>query len=67
MRDEPAKLDGSLVGEYVYLRWEMFGWQLGNITSVITKSTPQLFKKFNYRTTWAVDGSKGPSKLAIET
>ena len=64
--DEPAKLDSSLVGEYVYLRWEMYGWQLGKIAGVITKSTPQLFKKFNYRIAWA-DGSKGPSKLAVES
>eukprot|EP00966_Prymnesium_polylepis_P278751 6439727-Prymnesium_polylepis.1 len=28
--EEPAKLDGSLVGEFVYLRWERYGWQLGN-------------------------------------
>ena len=24
-------------------------------------------KKFNYRITWAVDGGKGPSKLAAES
>ena len=26
--DEPAELDARLVGEYVYLRWERYGWQL---------------------------------------
>eukprot|EP00966_Prymnesium_polylepis_P142029 3279967-Prymnesium_polylepis.1 len=60
--DEPAELDGSLVGKHIYLRWEVYGWQLGKITSQITKSTPKLFKNFNYRVTWA-DGSKGPTKL----
>ena len=65
--DEPAKLDGSLIGEYIYFRWEGYGWQLGKITAEITNSTPRLLKKFNYRITWALDKSKGPSKLATET
>ena len=64
--DEPAELDARLVGEYVYLRWERYGWQLGKITGEITRSTPRLFLKFNYRITWA-DNSKGPSKLGVET
>ena len=63
--DEPEKLDGSLVNKHVYLRWERYGWQLGKITSQITNATPQLFKKFNYRITWA-DKTKGPSKLGVE-
>ena len=66
MADEPEKLDGSLVGENIYLRWERYGWQLGKITAEGTKATPQLFKKFNFRVTWA-DGSKGPTKLAVES
>ena len=64
--EEPAKLDESLVGKHVYLRWEKYGWQLGKITGVITRSTPQLFKKFNFRITWA-DNTKGPSKLEAES
>ena len=64
--DEPAKLDEHLVGEYVYLRWEQYGWQLGKITGLITNSTPRLFAKFNYRISWA-DNSKGPSKLGVES
>ena len=63
--DEPAELDARLVGEYVYLRWERYGWQLGKITGEITRSTPRLFLKFNYRITWA-DNNKGPSKLVHE-
>ena len=63
---QPTKLDSSLVGEFVYLRWEHYGWQLGKITDQITNSTPRLFKKFNYRITWS-DNSKGPSKLAAES
>ena len=26
---EPEKLDAKLVGSHVYMRWEKFGWQLG--------------------------------------
>ena len=59
--DEPARLDQSLIGERVYLRWEKYGWQLGKITDVITEKTPQLFKKYNFRVMWA-DGTKGPTK-----
>jgi hypothetical protein len=64
--DEPEKLDKGLVGNYVYLRWERYGWQMGKITAEITNATPRLFTKFNFRITWA-DGSKGPSKLAAES
>lgn len=63
--NEPEKLDGSLVGEYIYLRWERYRWQLGKITDQITSSTPCLFAKFNFRVSWA-DGTKGPSKLDSE-
>ena len=44
---------------------ETYGWQLGQITAVITSSTPRLYKKFNYRMVWA-DGTKGPAKLGVE-
>ena len=52
MADEPEKLDGSLVGENIYLRWERYGWQFGKITAEGTKATPQLSKKSNFRVTW---------------
>ena len=64
--DEPEKLDGGLVGDYVFMRWEQYGWQLGKITAQITNATPRLVKNFNYRITWA-DGSKGPSKLDAQS
>eukprot|EP00966_Prymnesium_polylepis_P336783 7391746-Prymnesium_polylepis.1 len=63
---EPARLDSSLVGEIVFMRWETYGWQVGKITDIITQRTPQLFKKFNFRVVWA-DKSKGPCKLAVES
>lgn len=47
------------------MRWPRYGWQLGKITGVVTKSTQQLFKKFNFRVVWS-DNSKGPAKLAVE-
>jgi hypothetical protein len=62
---EPDKLDASLVGQYVYMRWEKYGWQLGKISDVITNKTPKLFKKFNFRLVWS-DGHKGPAALAAE-
>ena len=62
---EPAVLDGSLVDCAVYMRWELYGWQMGKITGLVTNATPRLVKKFNYRIVWA-DGSKGPAKLQID-
>ena len=47
--NEPEKLDGSLIGDYLYLRWERYGWQIGKITAEITNATPRLFKSFHYR------------------
>ena len=49
--DEPSKLDDTLVGSSVYMRWEKYGWQLGRITDIVTDATPRVFKKFNYRIT----------------
>lgn len=63
---EPRALDKELVGQYVYMRWEAYGWQLGRITHVITKDTPRLFAKFNFRVAWS-DGSKGPAKLDVHS
>jgi len=62
--DEPSKLDDTLVGSSVYMRWEKYGWQLGRITDIVIDATLCVFKKFNYRITWA-DGSKGPAKLSV--
>ena len=67
--EEPSKLDDTLVGSSVYMRWEKYGWQLSRITNMFTNSSPtprpRVFKKFNYRIIWA-DGSKGPAKLCVE-
>ena len=56
---EPAKLDVSLKGQMVYMRWATYGWQLGKIYDVIDRSTPRLLKKFNFRVMW-MDNTKGP-------
>ena len=36
-----------------YMRWELYGWQMGKITGLVTNATPRLVKKFNYRIVWA--------------
>ena len=51
----------------VYLRWESpIGWVLGTIKAEITKATPKLFKKFNYRVEWIADKAKGPANLPLD-
>ena len=62
---EPAKLDETLIGESVYMRWEKYGWQFGKIVGVITEATPRLFKKYNFSLVWA-DKSKGPASLTVQ-
>ena len=55
------------VGKLVYLRWESpIGWVLGTIKAEITKATPKLFKKFNYRVEWIADKAKGPANLPLD-
>ena len=44
--DEPEKLDGSLIGDYVYLRWERYGWQIVKITAEIYKCHSSPLQKF---------------------
>ena len=51
--DEPAELNASLVDSHVYMRWEKHGWQLEKINDIITRSTPRLFKQYNFRLVWA--------------
>ena len=61
----PAELDASLVGMFIYMRWATpHGWLLGKITDKFDKSTPRLFKKFNYRIKW-FDGWEN-HKLILE-
>ena len=62
---EPSKLDASLVGKHIYMRWKDYGWQLGKVYEQITNANPRLFKKFNYRVVWA-DTAKGPTSLRVE-
>ena len=62
---QPARIDESAVGRFLYLNWKDYGWSLGKVTELITKSTPLLFKKYNVRAIWAVEGRlnkkcKGP-------
>ena len=54
-----------------YLNWKDYGWSLGKVTELITKSTPLLFKKYNVRAIWAVEGRlkkkcKGPCMLDLK-
>ena len=39
--DEPSKLDDTLVGSSVYMRWEKYGWQLGRITDIVIDARPR--------------------------
>jgi len=64
---KPPKLDESLVGKLVFIRWESpWGWSLGTIIEKLTKeATPKLIKKFNYRVKYT-DGAKGPANLPLD-
>ena len=41
---EPSKLDASLVGKHIYMRWKDYGWQLGKVYEQITSANPRLLK-----------------------
>ena len=66
-----ARIDESAVGRFIYLNWKDYGWSLGKVTELITKSTPLLFRKYNVRAIWAVEGKlnkkcKGPCMLDLK-
>ena len=68
---QPARIDESAVGRFLYLNWKDYGWSLGKVTELITKSTPLLFKKYNVCAIWAVEGRlnkkcKGPCMLDLK-
>ena len=50
--EKPAKLDDSLVGKIIFMRWGDHGWLVGKISEKFTTATPRLFSKFNYRIKW---------------
>ena len=60
----PLVIDKTCVGKFVLLNWKEYGWQIGKVTSIVTRSTPQLFKKYNVRIQWA-DGP-GPANLDLK-
>ena len=62
---EPSKLDASLVGKHIYMRWKDYGWQLGKVYEQITNANPRLFKKYNYCVVWADTAkAQGPDEPA---
>ena len=64
---KPAKVDESCQGRFVFLNWQLYGWQFGQVIEVLQSSVnPRLVKQgFNTRVQWA-DKSKGPCKLNLE-
>ena len=67
----PAKIDGSCVGRFIFLNWKDYGWSLGMVKDLITAATPRLYKQYNVRVIWAVEGklnrsSHGPCKLDLK-
>ena len=63
--------DSNTVGRYIYLNWKDYGWSLGKVKEMITAKNPQLFKKYNVRVVWAVEGKlnnkcNGPCKLSLD-
>lgn len=59
----PNSIDNDCIGRHVFMNWKQHGWQLGQVTALITSATPRLFKKYNVRVTW-LDGN-GPAKLDL--
>ena len=67
----PAKIDGSSVGRFIFLNWKDYGWSLGMVKDLVTAATPRLYKQYNVRVIWAVEGklnrsSHGPCKLDLK-
>lgn len=50
--DKPSSLGEEAVGKLIFMRWENFGWLLGTITQRITRETPRLHAKYNFRIKW---------------
>ena len=56
---EPSKLDASLVGKHIYMRWKDYGWQLGKVYEQIT-SAPAPTRASSRSTTTASSGPTPP-------
>lgn len=61
---KPTAINDELVGAFIFMKWEQFGWQLGKVTALITSATPRLVRKYNVRVSWS-DGS-GPCMLDLK-
>jgi len=49
----------------MFARYRLYTHSLGKIYETVTRATPRLFKKFNYRIQWA-DNTKGPASLKVD-
>ena len=65
--EEPSKLDDTLVGSSVYMRWEKYGWQLGRITDIVTNATPRVFKKFRTTALFGPTAARGQQSSVLRT
>ena len=70
MAEPPAKIDKDCIGRFIYLNWKDYGWSLGKVSELITAKSPRLFKKFNVRVVWALEGKlnkkcSGPCNLDL--
>ena len=63
--EEPSKLDDTLVGSSVYMRWEKYGWQLGRITDIVTNATPRVFKKFRTTALFGPTAARGQQSSVL--
>ena len=73
MAKAPAKIDnGSCVGRFIFSNWKDYGGSLGMVKDlIVTAATPRLYKQYNVRVIWAVEGklnrsSHDPCKLDLK-
>ena len=66
----PSNINADCIGRFIYLNWKDYGWSLGKVTELIASKSPRLFKHYNCRVIWAVEGKlnkkcNGPCKLDL--
>lgn len=50
--EKPSSLGDEVVNKLIFMRWEKYGWLLGTISQRITRDTPRLHSKYNFRIKW---------------
>lgn len=63
--EPPKSLDANLKGKFIFMKWDVVGWELGKVTAHFPKGFGK--QKLNYDIRWLSDDKIRGYKLSLES